>query len=151
MWKGPGKMFKPINPSYHTILDNYKETGYRYFVFNSIKTKNLKNTPIILRILSETNVLKEIEFKAGCRNNFGGLIDLSTNELYILDFNLDELQIFNGNIHEAIVRYILSEFRFSAYNFFINYFKSSEAIIVDDPNNCDILFTENDYKNFKIE
>lgn len=152
VWKGPGKMFKSIPAnSNHIVIDQYKDLGYRYFVFNSVKTKNFIKTPITLRILSGKSVLKELEFKSECRNNFGGMIDLKTNELYILDFDLNELPTFNGNIHEAIVRYIIPEFRFSAYDFFTNYFTSSGATIVDDPKNCNIHFTENDYKKFKIE
>jgi hypothetical protein len=53
--------------------------------------------------------------------------------------------IMHGNIKEAIVRYVLPEYRFSAYDFAKIYIQSSGAEITEDPKQADSTFEYADY------
>ena len=83
--------------------------------------------------------------KTEVRNNLGGLIDLASGDVYVLNFDISEIPTINGNIKEAIVRYILPEYRFSAYDFAKIYIQSSGAETTEDPKQADSTFEYVDY------
>ncbi len=166
LWKGPSSIFKKIpvgtlkGPKPEIVISGttiniqkYKEKGYKYLVFDSRVVSKFgakKSGFVNFKIISEEDNLN-FKINANTRNNFGGLIDLETGDLTIINFDLKTIPTYNGNLQEAIVRYIIPEFRFSAYDFFTNHFISSGATIVDNPKDCDIHFRTTDYFKFKLE
>lgn len=157
LWKGPGYNFKgglgyaERNCSYlyseGLEIPELKKEGYKYLVFDN-RTSYQYNTISNAKVSLEIDKIK-ITSNNACRNRFGGLIDLETGDLWVLDFDLTKLPTFNGNIQEAIVRYFNDSFRFSIYDWYENYLISCGAIIVPKKSESEIQYTIETYKNDK--
>lgn len=143
LWKGRGKVFKKVVPSTWNEYPALKtEITSKVLNINDIKKRGFKYIVLDNRVIRHGKKGKDLEIKIGnlsimsrsdIRNSFGGLIDLETLEVQILDCDISEIPTYNGNIQEAIVRYILPEYRFSAYDFMSNYITVSGGDIVEDP------------------
>ena len=170
-WKGPGKRFKNIGSNHWPIsqtkssktelsikgninIKSFKELGYKYLIFNSqtisgmLKIKTIEN--LEFNIISDSKNVLKIKPKLPVRNNLGGLIDLDSGEVWILNLDLSTIPTINGNIQEAIIRYILPEFRVSIYDLAKVYIQSSGAEIVEDPKLSNSIFEYLDYIKLNI-
>lgn len=158
LWKGPGKVFKlvpsrvirkgNISASGYTLdMADIEKKGFKYLVFNNKMLSYLHSNKnqVKISIQSGKDNIIEVYPHTDSRNNFGGLIDLTNGDIITLDFDLNLLPIINGNIHEAIVKYILPELRFSAYDFGHLYITSSGAEPIETEDKCDVKFEYNDY------
>lgn len=163
-WKGPNKIFKKIKGFNYSSDDvtklevsigkinisSLKDRGFKYLVFDNRvnQIKKLKN--LEFNITPEKGDVLKLYPKTEVRNNFGGLIDLASGDVYVLNFDLTDIQTINGNIQEAIVRYILPEYRFSAYDFAKIYLQSSGAKIVEDRGQSNSTFEYSDYVKINL-
>ena len=131
-------------------ISGLKDRGFKYLVFDNRvnQIKKLKN--LEFNITPEKGAVLKLYPKTEVRNNFGGLIDLASGDVYVLNFDLTDIQTINGNIQEAIVRYILPEYRFSAYDFAKIYLQSSGAEIVEDRGKSNSTFEYSDYVKINL-
>lgn len=179
LWKGIGKgNFKLINHLYHDSgegfdgniernikqfestksiipsLSDLKNRGYKYIVFynrTSLSSDSPVDSPVSFIIYNPNNTepILSVDFSSERRNRFGGLLDLETGDCWILNTDLTELPTYNGNIEEAIVRYMFDSLRFSAYDYYENYYEANGASIVDSKFDCDMEYTAKEYARTK--
>ena len=157
LWKGPGYNFdgglgyveRNCNDLYSESLEipGLKKEGYKYLVFDN-RTSYQDNTISNSKVSLEIDKIR-ITSPNACRNKFGGIIDLETGDIWILDFDLTKLPTFNGNIQEAIIRYFNDSFRFSVYDWSENHLISCGAIIVPEKSESEIQYTIETYRDDK--
>ena len=158
-WRGPGKVFKSIRSFKYNSDDStkietakgkidilsLKDRGFKYLVFDNRVSQIGKLRDLEFSITPEKGSVLKLFPKTEVRNNLGGLIDLASGDVYVLNFDISKIPTINGNIKEAIVRYVLPEYRFSAYDFAKIYIQSSGAEITEDPKQSDSTFEYADY------
>lgn len=149
LWGGPGKSIKYVDlmkgivygrdfitdNSVSIKINDLRKRGFRYLIFDSRVNKPCGQSFGFLMSSEHKKMNMVVNAPEGIRNNFGGILDLETGVVRVINSDLSKLPIINGNIQEALIKYLLPEYNIlSAYDYLELYVSSRGAEITESKN-----------------